>query len=129
MKTQIVRVGSFLLFFVFLCSFVNAETTTLPYKIIKNDRIGNMKASYDLKIDLVNENGKKRLPNEAELAAISNKIKTKEKNTQRVFVLFYLPGMKLDAGAYAQAHHNPNLKVQIMEFMLFGTTYEKYMKK
>jgi hypothetical protein len=101
----------------------------IPYKIIKNERMGNVKASYDIQVNLVEENSVKRLPNQKELGAISKEIKNKEQNTQRVFVLFYLPGMTPGAGAYAQAHHNPNMEVKIMEFMLYGTKYEKYISK
>jgi hypothetical protein len=108
---------------------VYSETKTLPYKVLKKESMGSVKASYDIQVDLVKENGKKRLPNEAELKAVSEEIKAKEKNTQKVFVLFYLPGMKLDEGAFAKAHHDPDLSVQIMEYMLFGTNYEKFIKK
>tara|TARA_Y100001972_G_scaffold36162_1_gene44709 strand:+ start:10392 stop:10505 length:114 start_codon:yes stop_codon:yes gene_type:complete len=33
----------------------------------------------------------------------------------RSFVVFYLPGMEVDAGGFATAHHNPDLKVVMLE--------------
>ena len=40
--------------------------------------------------------------------------------------MIYLPGMQVGAGAFATANHNPNLKVNIMKFMLFR--YPQYKK-
>ncbi|REG86732.1 hypothetical protein DFP81_101297 [Marinomonas pollencensis] len=67
-----------------------------------------------------------RLPNERELAELSKFLVSKERKHDRSFITFYLPGMEVGAGAYATAHHNPKLKVNIMKFMLMQ--YPGYTK-
>jgi len=59
-----------------------------------------------------------RLPTKEELAAISQQLlERKGKRYERMFVCFYLPGMDVDAGAFATAHYNPDPEeVHIMMF-------------
>jgi hypothetical protein len=68
----------------------------------------------------------KRLPNKEELGKISTYLVGKEPTRERSFVLFYLPHMNRDKGAFATAHHNPDMKVEILPEMLFQ--YPKYKK-
>ncbi|MEE9296503.1 MAG: hypothetical protein V3W34_16285 [Phycisphaerae bacterium] len=91
-----------------------AEEKLIPYTIIKRDELGSIKVSFDLRIDLVDE----RLPTKQELEAVSRHLHSKEKVHERTFVLFYLPGMKVDAGAFARAHHNPDLEVEIQPWFV-----------
>ncbi len=37
---------------------------------------------------------------------------------KRFFITWYLPGMELDAGAWATTNFNPDLRVEIMNWML-----------
>ncbi len=92
----------------------------IPYGIIKRSEMGTAKASYNLRVDLVGG----RLPTKDELGAISRHLRDFNKRYERLFVTFYLPDMVVDDGAFAPAHHNPDLKVIIQPFML----PEKYQK-
>jgi len=79
------------------------ESSLIPHRIIKREDYLNYKVSYDIEVGVVGG----RLPTADELAAISNNLRSKEQKYERVFVCFYLPGMKVDTGAFATAHHNP----------------------
>jgi hypothetical protein len=94
----------------------------IPYKILKRQELSTIKLSLDVEVPLVQG----RLPNENEIAALSNYLVSKERKHQRSFVMIYLPDMEVGAGAFATASHNPNLKVNIMKFMLFR--YPQYKK-
>jgi len=97
-----------------------AAENLIPYKILNRSEMAHYKVSYDIEVPIVGN----RLPNEKELGAISTYLVSKEKVHDNSFVLFYLPGMKLGAGAYATAHHQPEMKVVIMKFML--SQYPEY---
>lgn len=94
----------------------------IAHKIVKREEFGRIKLSIDVQVELVNG----RLPNEHELGAISMHLVKKEKKHDRSFICFYLPGTKVGAGAYATAHHNPKMEVNIMKFMLYQ--YPQYKK-
>ena len=97
-----------------LPSRATALDQLISYAVIERAETRNIKVSYDLRVDLVDG----RLPSEAELAAISRHLHAKERTHERTFVLFYLPGMPPGAGAFATAHHNPSLKVKVLDYML-----------
>lgn len=97
-----------------LMDMKNEAMKLINYTVIKRDELGDMKLSYDIRVGLVNE----RLPTADELEAVSRYLHRKEKRHDRTFVAFYLPGMEVGAGAFATAHHNPNLEVNILEFMI-----------
>ena len=81
----------------------------INYEIIKRDKVPKFKESFDIRVGLVDG----RLPNKEELAAISAKLRNK--SFDKTFVCFYLPGMVVDAGAFAIAHHDPDTRpVQII---------------
>jgi hypothetical protein len=88
------------------------EAKPIPYKIIKTDQIRTKKMSYSIMVDLVEG----RLPSKPELSAISNKLKSNQH--ERTFVEFYLPGMEVGNGAFATAHHNPDMQVIILDWAL-----------
>ena len=87
----------------------------IPHTKVLDNELLQIKASWIVRVPLVREDGKERLPTKEELGAISTSLK---KNHERTFVLFYLPGMKEGAGAFATAHHNPTMEVEIQEFMI-----------
>ena len=93
---------------------VQEAASLLPYTVIDRTETERIKVSFDLRIDIVDG----RLPNEDELGAISKYLIGQEKNHERSFVVFYLPGMEVGAGAFATAHHNPKMEVKILTFML-----------
>ena len=79
------------------------ESKQIPYTVINREEFLDHKVSYDIMVDVVDG----RLPTEDALAAISNSLRSKEQKYERMFVCFYLPEMKVDAGAFATAHHKP----------------------
>lgn len=94
----------------------------ISFKVLKREAVLNSKVVIDVEVPLVN----KRLPNEEELGKISTYLVGKEPTRERSFVTFYLPHMKRDAGAFATAHHNPEMKVEVLPEMLFQ--YPEYKK-
>ena len=102
-----------------------ASDILIPYKIIEKTELSTMKLSIDVEVPLVNG----RLPNEKELGALSKHLVNKESKHDRSFVTYYLPNMKVGAGAYATAHHNFKMEVNIMKFMLFDyPEYKRFME-
>lgn len=82
--------------------------TDIEYSIVNKDILLPHKASYDVRIF-------EKL-SESQLQKISRELHRQSQNATKVFVIFYLPGMKVDAGAWATAHKGED--VRIMEFML-----------
>ncbi|OVE76755.1 hypothetical protein BVX97_00460 [bacterium E08(2017)] len=89
-------------------------TDSWPYRIIQRTSFQDYKVSYDLRIDAIGG----KLPNEKVLADISRNLRSSNKGFKKMFVCFYLPGMKVDAGAFATAHYTPKLNVRINDFMV-----------
>ena len=91
-------------------------------KTLKKETLLKIKFSIDVEINLVNG----ELPSIQIISRESNKIAGAHPGFEVYFICFYLPGMKLDAGAFATAHHNPKLKVNILDFVL--SNYPEYSK-
>lgn len=90
----------------------NEHPDLIPYTIIQSSEVLQYKKSFDVEVDLVNG----RLPTEAQLASISNYLRNSAGVHERTFVVFYLPGMVLDHGGFATAHHNPDLEFKLLRF-------------
>ena len=120
MKMKIKSIFMIIFILLFSVNTWAAEEGMISYKIADREEMRSVKLSLDVRVNLVNG----RLPNKQELGVISNYLVSKERRHDRTFVLFYLPGMKIDAGAYATAHHNPKMEVQIMKYMLYS--YPQY---
>jgi hypothetical protein len=89
------------------------EATALPqYEILKKENFHDYKLSFDVEIQEPRTN----LPNEEQLRALSRKLYADNdgKRYERVFICYYLPGMEVDAGAWATGHHNPDLEIKIL---------------
>lgn len=82
----------------------------IAHTVLQSSEFGAYKASFDVRVDLVDG----RLPTEAELVAISNRLKESAGTRERTFVAFFLPGMILDTGAFATAHHNPRCQFRLL---------------
>jgi len=91
-------------------------------KILKQENYGKSKLSIDVEIELING----KLPNKNIITKISNYIVNKNEGYHSYFICFYLPGMKLDAGAFATTYHNLTIKVNIQNFIL--NNYPEYSK-
>jgi len=101
-----------LLFTVFILSmpvpvFPNTDFEMLSIQPYENKRLTvNMVA------------GRKLSETELKAAAIQIYRENQGAIYARVFILWFLPGMKLDAGAWATTHFQPTLKIDIMDWML-----------
>ncbi len=105
---------------------ISSDEYLIPYKILNQSELAHHKVSFDVEVPLING----RLPTESELGDLSNYLVGKTSKHTRSFVVFYLPNMILDAGAFATAHHNPVMKVEILDFMLlYYPEYTKFYKK
>ena len=105
-------------------SFMSYANGMIPYKVLeRSENKARTKLTYHLRVDVINN----RLPSKEEFATISNHLVSMEKPHFRTWVFFYFPGMKIKAGSYATAHHTPKIKVKLMEYILHGTPYEKYL--
>ena len=83
------------------------------------------KLSVDVEVPLI-EN---RLPSAEMIAKISDQILSKSPKAYTIFLLFYLPNMPSDHGAYATNHFTPEPEgVKILSFMLMGTEYEELLE-
>lgn len=94
-----------------------SQTTTIPedvtYEIINEDIVPGTKRSLNIRLD--------RRVSEKVLQSLSTKLKNSDSSDyERTFILYYLPDMKVDAGAWAKTHYNPDLEVEIL-----GSTIEE----
>ena len=87
------------------CSSDSTEGSA--YEIIGRDRIGNTRCSFDVRLE-------ERVP-ESSIRNIAEEIKRREaEECERTFIVHYLPGMEVNAGAWATSHFTPNLEVSIL---------------
>lgn len=109
-----------LITFVTVCSSDKSETLkkmSIPedvkYSIISQDTIPGIKRSLDIRIN-------KKVSKEV-LESIAYDLRDSDKQSyEKTFILYYLPDMKVDAGAWASTHFTPELKVNV-----FGLTSEE----
>jgi len=86
---------------------------TKGWAVVKAHRQANIKASLDVRIYA-------RVTKE-KLVAIANELHGFADNKQpRLFIVYYLPEMQVDAGGWATSHFNPTLAIKIL-----GTTKEE----
>ena len=79
-----------------------------PYEIIGRDRsISGTRCSFYVRLE-------ERVP-ESSIRNIAEEIKRREaEDCERTFIVHLLPGMEVDAGAWATSHFTPNLEVRIL---------------
>jgi len=92
------------------------EFKGVQYTIIDSSRLLNIKCSLDIRLQQkVSKEFLKRL---------ALKLRADEpRSYERMFIVYYLPGMITGAGAWATTHFDPNLKVEI-----YGMTIEEEKK-
>jgi SLA1 homology domain 1, SHD1 len=89
---------------------------TKGWAVVKAHRQANVKASLDVRLA--------ERVSKAKLIAIANELQGFADNKQpRLFIVHYLPNMKIDAGGWATSHFNPKLEIRII-----GTTKEEYAR-
>jgi len=93
---------------------VLAETFLgVNYTVIEKTNLQNIKGSIDIRLE-------KKVPKDF-LQKLALKLRETElRKYDRLFITYYLPGMKPGSGAWATSHFNPNLEVKIL-----GTTIEE----
>lgn len=78
---------------------------TANYSVVKSNIFLHHKRSLDVLLEA-------KLPKE-DLINLAHYLKAQDpKKYDRTFILFYLPGMKIDAGAWASGHFNPNFELK-----------------
>ncbi len=104
---------SALMFFIFaawLAVSLFGKEKLPPFSIEDKECIGSIKCSYDVRLS-----GK---ISEKEIAAVANEIKKSSPSVEAIFILYYLPCMRFNDGAWASSHFNPDLKIEIQDYML-----------
>lgn len=96
----------------------------IDFKVINHKEDLPFKVSWDIRVDLVDG----RLPTEEELTDLSRALQRKNEDVERTFVLFYLPGMEVGSGAFAQAHHDPTLTKATIQTLLIPDEYKNLYK-
>jgi hypothetical protein len=91
-------------------STAHAPSPTIPadvtYTIISSDTYLDWKRSLDVRLN--------KKVSEETLRAIALKLKSADsKKYESTFICYYLPDMKVGAGAWATTHFDPDLKVRI----------------
>jgi len=91
------------------CEKLKIPSNEIQYTIINEEKYLDIKTSIDV-----------RLKSEVDEQTITQIAKELEKERRgkykRIFINYYLEGMKVGEGAYALSHFNPNLEVQILGF-------------
>jgi len=87
------------------------QTPTIPddvsYSIIDSSAVPGIKRSLDVRLN--------KKVSERTLRALALKLKSQDsRKYERTFIVYYLPDMKVDAGAWATTHFNPDLEVRIL---------------
>jgi len=75
-------------------------------EIINTESLKTIKKSIDIRIP--------EQLTESQLREIANYLKRENGNYERLFILYYLPDMKIGSGAWASTHYNPDLEINIM---------------
>lgn len=104
---------SALVFFIFaawLAISLFSKEKLPPFSIEDKDCIGSVKCSYDVRLA-------KKI-SEKEIAAVANEIKNSSPSVDAIFIMYYLPCMRFDDGAWATSNFNPDLKIEIQDYML-----------
>ncbi len=79
----------------------------VSYSIIDSNTLPGIKRTLDVRLN--------KKVSEKTLRAIALRLKSQDpRNYERTFITYYLPGMKIGAGAWATTHFNPTLEVRIL---------------
>jgi len=82
-------------------------TPRFEYTVINQEVLLGHKRTLDIRLD--------KGVSEDVLRSIALELRASDpKGYKRTFICYYLPGMQVDAGAWATTHFNPDLKVQVL---------------
>jgi hypothetical protein len=86
----------------------------LTYSVTNVLRLSPMKVSLDVRLN--------RRATETELRSVAIELRDKEAaGAEQIFIVYYLPEMKVDSGGWATTHFRPDLDVRIL-----GLTLEQF---
>jgi hypothetical protein len=103
-----------IVFSLFLAVSVSAEQFLgINYKVIEKNDLGTVKGTIIIGLE-------KKVAKDFLHKMALNLKESQSKKYDRLFIEYYLPGMKPGSGAWATSHFNPNLEVRIL-----GTTIEE----
>ena len=109
MRKVLLVVTVFLIISFISCGVEDAQKADViksHYTITNEETLTDIKTMIDI-----------RLESEVDkeiLHKIANELREDgRRKYKRVFICYYLPGMKVDAGAWATSHFNPDLEVKI----------------
>ena len=77
----------------------------LSYYVVNRVKFLHYKLSYDIRLEMVGG----ALPTKGELTEIAERLW--DDRYGKTFVCFYLPGMQIDAGAYATGHSGQDVRI------------------
>lgn len=101
-------------FFIFFLLTINLFAQDVQYEIINDERQRGVRRSVDVRLEV--------RTTEVELRELAFTIRALDNSSYpRTFILYYLPGMKVDAGAWASTHFRPDLEIRI-----YGMTKNEY---
>ncbi len=79
----------------------------IPYSVIDTDIVPSIKRSLDVRLN--------KKVSEDVLRAIALELKSNDsRQYDRTFIVYYLPGMTVDAGGWGTTHFDPTLDVRIL---------------
>lgn len=79
----------------------------LDYEIIGEDTYQNDRRSLDVRLN--------RKVDEDVLRTLAHRLRSQaSRSFERTFVVYYLPGMEVDAGGWATSHFDPELDVEVL---------------
>lgn len=93
---------------ILIATFVSCSKKSYDYEIINEESLKNIKTSLNIRL-------KEKVDKNA-LSEIANELYSSRKKYERVFIVYYLPGMEVNKGGWATSHFNPNLDIVILGF-------------
>ena len=108
--TKIVRIFTAFVFVIIMSNCNNNQNkeklNNANYTIENQNFLKKMKATFDVRLE-------DKISKEA-IKAIANDIKRNNPGYDKYFIIYLLPGMEINNGAWATSHFNPSLEVNIL---------------
>jgi hypothetical protein len=101
------------LYAVTICIWIASSLTVwaADYSVISESEMQNYRRSIDVRLS--------KKVSEQDLRSIATELKKLEsKAYERTFIVYYLPDMKVGAGAWATTHFDPELEIRILGLTL-----------
>ncbi|WP_298119335.1 hypothetical protein [Flavobacterium sp.] len=99
---------------------IENKDKTIKYEILSEEE--NVKPEFGINKCNINIELREKISVD-ELTKIANELRETRTTYDNLWIFYYLPGMKVDSGAWATSHFTPNLNVEII-----GSTLEEETK-